>query len=69
MKGLLTIQEVATQLRVRPDLVYQLAASGSLKTIRVGRLIRVAQDALDLWLAQGGGAGLESRTDKVRARN
>lgn len=53
---LLTIPEVAALLRVTIDRAYQLAREGLLPTVRLGRQIRVSEDALLHWLNNGGSA-------------
>lgn len=40
------VREVAQHLGVTPDSVYALIASGALRKINVGRLIRVPESAL-----------------------
>lgn len=39
--GLLTVDEVAELLRVKPRYVYQLASSGELVRVYVGRYVRI----------------------------
>ena len=51
---LLTIPEVARVLHVRTERAYQLAREGVLPVVRVGRQVRVAERALDRWIAAGG---------------
>ena len=47
----LTVLEVADVMRVSKMTVYRLLHSGELPGVRVGRSFRVAQDALDHYLA------------------
>lgn len=48
---LMTIQEVARELRVSPSLVYRLVASGELVCHRVAACLRVSQEDLRSYLA------------------
>ena len=57
---LLTVPEVAEVLGVHPSSVYELARSGKLPTVRVGKYVRIAPSALREWLAaQGPQKGLD----------
>jgi excisionase family DNA binding protein len=47
----LTVAEVAATLRVSKMSVYRLIHSGSLEAVRFGRSFRVAEKALDSYLA------------------
>ena len=51
---LLTADEVAERLRVKVARVYELGRIGALPTVRIGRLIRFAEPALDDYIAGGG---------------
>ena len=51
---LLTVQEVADVLRVPRSRAYELARKGLLPCVRIGRQIRISEDALAEWIAQGG---------------
>ncbi len=46
----LTVEEVAEILRVKPRVVYNLVRDGVLPSIRPGRQIRIPSDALDAYL-------------------
>ena len=48
--GLLTVQEVADALRVSKMSVYRLVESGELKSLRVGRTIRIREHVLTSYL-------------------
>jgi excisionase family DNA binding protein len=48
---LLTVKEVAVQLRFSPGHVYELSRSGRLRVIREGRTIRIPREALTEWQA------------------
>ena len=43
---LMTVRDVAKYLRVSPRTVYRLIREGQLKSIRIGKQIRVSRDAL-----------------------
>ncbi|MBZ5698674.1 MAG: helix-turn-helix domain-containing protein [Acidobacteriia bacterium] len=47
---LLTVREAAKQLALAPKTVRKLIKTGSLRGVRVGRLWRVDQDELDLFV-------------------
>ena len=49
---LLTAKETAELLRVRPQWVYQMVRRGQLPSVRLGRQVRVDEDALKAWLAE-----------------
>ena len=53
---LLTAQQVAVLLQVPKARVYELIRLGLLPGVRVGRQVRVSQDALGEWIAAGGAA-------------
>jgi excisionase family DNA binding protein len=49
-KPFLTLEEVAEMMGVNYHLIYRLARSGELPSYRVGKLYRVSQEDLDLFL-------------------
>jgi len=51
---LLNAREVATMLRVRPERVYELARTGGIPTVRIGRQVRFHVRAIEEWAARGG---------------
>lgn len=53
-KRLLNISEVATRLNVPLSRCYEMARSGLLPTVRLGRQIRVDPDGLQAWIDGGG---------------
>lgn len=53
----LTIHEVAAQLKLSPYRVYEMARQGTLKAIRLGKSVRVRPSAVAEYLARHG-AGL-----------
>jgi excisionase family DNA binding protein len=53
---LLRIPEVAETLSISPQRAYDLARSGVLPVVRLGRQLRVDPSALAEWVGQGGKA-------------
>jgi len=49
---LLTVQEVADQLRVSSMTVYRLIKSGDLRAMRVGKSFRLREEDIDEYLAK-----------------
>jgi excisionase family DNA binding protein len=60
---LLTAKETAELLRVKPQWVYRMVRQGTLPGVRLGRQLRVDEDALNAWVAERvlSGNGLEKR--------
>ncbi len=59
---LLTVPEVAEVLGVHPSYVYEVARSGKLPIVRLGKYVRIAPSALREWLAERGQQkGLDNR--------
>ena len=50
-------QDFAAQWGISDALAYKLMASGLIKTVRLGRSVRVTQDALDAYLAAHSSGG------------
>jgi excisionase family DNA binding protein len=48
---LLTAKETAELLRVKPQWVYRMVRRGVLPGVRLGRQLRVDEDALKSWVA------------------
>ena len=53
-KKLLTVAEVATELNLPRNRVYELTASGELPSIHIGTSVRIPRAALDAFIARGG---------------
>ncbi len=51
---LLTADQVAEILQISKARVYDNARSGIIPSVRIGRLIRFSEKALDDWIARGG---------------
>lgn len=58
---LLTAQDVANRLRVTRQRVYEMIRAGELRSIKVGRLVRIDEADLQDWLDKGGSAQEVSR--------
>lgn len=52
--SLMTVEEVAEFLRVRPSTVYDWAKDGKIPASKVGRLWRFHRDEIDEWVRNGG---------------
>ena len=63
----LIVDEVAEALRVTPPRVYQLIRDGLLPAVHVGRQLRVSEDALRAWIAEGGVRLSPERSEKSAA--
>jgi len=53
---LLTIPQVAERLQVSPQRAYEMARAGLLPAVRLGRQVRVSEEALEDWIRKGGKA-------------
>jgi excisionase family DNA binding protein len=49
----LTVKEAAAQLRVSTRRIYELCGSGELTAFKVGRVLRIAPEAMDDYRRQG----------------
>ena len=54
MKLLLTADQVAQILQLSKARVYEDARRGIIPSVRIGRLVRFSEEALDAWIAEGG---------------
>ena len=52
---LLTVEEAAAYLRISRDLAYELCRRRELPHLRLGRVIRVPRQGLEVWIAQKAG--------------
>jgi len=48
---LLTVSQLATRLQVSPVWIYQKVSKGDIPVIRLGRVIRFSEDAINAYLA------------------
>jgi len=51
---IMTVEEVAEYLRVRPSSVYEWAKTGKMPAAKVGRLWRFHREEIDAWVRNGG---------------
>ena len=51
---LLTVDEVADFLRVKPSTVYEWAKNGKIPASKVGRLWRFSREEVEAWVRNGG---------------
>jgi len=51
---LLTVNEVADFLRVKPSTVYDWAKNGKIPASKVGRLWRFSREKVEAWVRNGG---------------
>lgn len=52
IRHLLTVEEVAQRLGIGRSLAWRLVREGQLPSVRLGRLVRVPERALENWLEQ-----------------
>ncbi len=52
MKELLTTQEMASYLKLRPETVLRKARKGELPAVKIGRQYRFDMDQINNWLLQ-----------------
>jgi excisionase family DNA binding protein len=52
--SVLKVNEVATELRCAKRLAYELVRSGQLRSVRIGKAIRVTREALEEFKAGSG---------------
>jgi excisionase family DNA binding protein len=52
----LTVAEVAAYLRIGKGLIYEMVRSGELRSVRMGRLVRVPREALSEMAGERRGA-------------
>lgn len=50
--GLMTADEIATRLGVKPGWVYRQSRAGLIPTVKLGRYYRYRRDAIERWLAE-----------------
>lgn len=53
---LLTVEDVAPLLKVRPEWVYAAVRRGDFPHVKVGRYIRFTREQVDAWIRAGGTA-------------
>ena len=50
---MLTVKDVANELRIHPNTVYRLVHAGKLKAVKVGGAIRIYEDDLAKFIERG----------------
>lgn len=55
-EDLLTIEEVAKILKVKPAWLYTAAQRGDVPRVKVGKFVRFRESELNAWIAKGGTA-------------
>ena len=61
---LLTVPEAASMLRIGRNLAYELVARGELPALRLGRVIRIPRGALNDWVRESAGRGIEPGNER-----
>jgi len=53
MRTLMTAQDVAERLKIKPKTVYNMAAAGTIPCVRIGeRTVRFDPERLDQWIRE-----------------
>jgi len=52
MSSVLTVEELAETLRIAPSSAYGLVQRGDVRSVRVGRAIRIPAEAVDQFLSR-----------------
>lgn len=65
---LVDVPKAAARLGVTPGTIYELIKRGSLRHVKVGRLIRISSDEVDSFIRRGGGPALVSSASKSSRR-
>lgn len=52
MNILLTVEELAKYLKVKPDTIYKKVRKGELPAIKLGKLVRFPKDLIDQWIIE-----------------
>ena len=52
MSSVLTVEELAETLRIAPSSAYGLVRRGDVRSVRVGRAIRIPAEAVDQFLSR-----------------
>ncbi|MEW6058328.1 MAG: helix-turn-helix domain-containing protein [Bdellovibrionota bacterium] len=50
MNILLTVEELAKYLKIKPDTIYKKVRRGELPAIKLGKLVRFPKDLIDQWI-------------------
>jgi excisionase family DNA binding protein len=52
MNILLTVEELAKYLKIKPDTIYKKVRKGELPAIKLGKLVRFPKELIDQWLTE-----------------
>lgn len=52
MNILLTVEELAKYLKIKPDTIYKKVRKGELPAIKLGKLVRFPKDLIDQWIIE-----------------
>lgn len=52
MNILLTVEELARYLKIKPDTIYKKVRKGELPAIKLGKLVRFPKELIDQWLVE-----------------
>jgi excisionase family DNA binding protein len=61
MEPLLTVDEIATYLKVQPSTIYQWTHQGFIPHIKIGNLVRFRHSQVDEWLGKKANNGRFSK--------
>src|SRR4051812_1835148 len=51
MNILLTVEELAKYLKIKPDTIYKKVRKGELPAIKLGKLVRFPKELIDQWIS------------------
>src|SRR4051812_18245944 len=52
MNILLTVEELAKYLKIKPDTIYKKVRKGELPAIKLGKLVRFPKELIDQWIIE-----------------
>jgi excisionase family DNA binding protein len=52
MKILLTVEELAKYLKIKPDTIYKKVKRGELPAIKLGKIVRFPKELIDAWILE-----------------
>lgn len=58
---LMTVEEVAAYLRVKPSTVYDWAKRGKIPAVKIGRLWRFESEEIEAWVKSGMNVGFHDQ--------
>ncbi len=63
---LLTVPEAAAMLSVKPQWLYKMAKAGAIPSLRLGRQVRIDEEALGEWLRSQAAGGRNGDASSLR---